>query len=283
MSDTLEIIGNSLVQHGPVHNRAYLIRLHSADAFEITDTLEELACSRGYTKISANVPAPAAGRFVAAGYQLEAAIPHFFPHEGPACFMAKYFCTDREFERQPLLVREVLIAADAQQRAAAAQPSAGIALRAARVGDAAEMAAIYSSVSQSNGCASHDPSSIRAAMNGGTIFFGAWNGKSLIAVSGAATDLTSNSAEMAEFAILHEVRDQGLALQLLQHMEENVLTLGIRTVFGIIRAYSFEMNTTFARNGYRFGGTLTNHSYNSGSLESMNVWHKQLAWETAPA
>ncbi|MDD2310679.1 MAG: hypothetical protein PHH91_13970, partial [Desulfuromonadaceae bacterium] len=42
-------------------------------------------------------------------------------------------------------------------------------------------------------------------------------------------------------------------------------------------AYSFGMNITFARDGYSFGGTLTNNTNISGSLESMNVWYKTLS------
>jgi len=276
MSETIETVGNSLIKHGPGHDRAYLMKLHPTDVCAIIDKLEELACSRGYSKIFAKVPAREAGRFVAAGYHLEAAIPYFFPEEDSACFMAKYFQADRKLERQPLLVREVLIAADAQQRAVAAPLPAGFALRATRVGDAAKMAELYRRVYASKGFALHDPASIRAAMKGGAIFFGVWKGESLVALSCAVTDLTSSAAEMAEFATLPDCRDQGLTLHLLQQMEENMLTLGIRSVFGIARAYSFDINATFARNGYRFGGTLTNNLVISGSLESVNVWHKTL-------
>jgi len=36
------------------------------------------------------------------------------------------------------------------------------------------------------------------------------------------------------------------------------------------------MNITFSCNGYRYGGTLTNHTSIYGTLESANVWHKAL-------
>jgi hypothetical protein len=34
------------------------------------------------------------------------------------------------------------------------------------------------------------------------------------------------------------------------------------------------MNITFAKCGYIFGGTLINNTQISGSIESMNLWHK---------
>lgn len=276
MSDAIETIGNSLVQHGPGNDRAYLMKLHPTDASDITDNLEELACSRGYSKVFAKVPAWEAGRFVAAGYHLEAAIPYFFPEGGSACFMAKYFSAGRKLERQPLLVREILIAADAQQRAAAMPLPASLTLRAAGEGDASEMADLYREVFAAKPFAIHDPASIRAAMMASTIFFGVWEGDDLVALSSAEVDLASSSAEMTDFATLPEYSGHGLVLHLLQQMEENLLALGIRSVFTIARAYSFETNLTFAGNGYCFGGTLTNNINIYGNLESVNVWHKAL-------
>ncbi|HBG04727.1 MAG: putative beta-lysine N-acetyltransferase [Geobacteraceae bacterium GWC2_58_44] len=276
MSEAIEAMGSSLVQHGSGHDRAYLKKLHPDDAPRIIDCLEQLVCSEGYSKICARIPAWEVGRFVSAGYQLEAAIPGFFPEGGSACFMAKYFCADRKLERQPLLVRDVLVAADAQQRAVEPPLPGSFAVRGAGAGDADQMAALCAEVCARGHSALRKPEQLRAAMKGGTIFFGVWEGEGAVALSSAAVDFASSSAEMADFAILPEHRGHGLAQHLLQRMEEHLVTLGIRSVFGTVRAYSFGMNLTFARNGYRFGGTLTNNIKAYGGLESVNVWHKAL-------
>ena len=42
------------------------------------------------------------------------------------------------------------------------------------------------------------------------------------------------------------------------------------------RLISGGMHITFARRGYRFGGTLVNNTDISGQIESMNVWYKTL-------
>jgi beta-lysine N6-acetyltransferase len=277
MSDVIETIGGSLVQHGPGNDRVYLMKLHPDDAPGIVDRLDQLASSRGYSKIFAKVPAWGAGRFVAAGYEQEAAIPAFFPEGSAACFMGKYFTADRKVELHPELVREVLAAAGAKLSACRPTlPPSGFAARIARPEDTSAMAAVYRQVFATYPFPIHDPGFLRSAMNDGTIFFGVWEGGRITALSSAEIDRSSRSAEMTDFATLPEYRGHGLALHLLQLMEEAMHARGIRSLYTIARAYSFGMNITFARNGYSFGGTLTNNTDISGNLESMNVWHKTL-------
>jgi putative beta-lysine N-acetyltransferase len=190
--------------------------------------------------------------------------------------MSKYLSAGRKLERQPLLVREVLNRAETQLRAVSISLPAMFTSRVAGEGDVAEMAALYAEVSARKPFAQHDPEFIRAAMRGSTIFYGVWKGERIVALSAADIDRTDSYAEVTDFATLPEYRGHGLTLYLLQQTEENVLPLGIRSVFGNARACSFGMNITFARNGYRFGGTLTNNANINGSLESVNVWHKAL-------
>ena len=276
MRDTMEIIGSSLVQHGPRRDGAYLMKLHPTDALDIVDRLERLAISQSYSKVCAKVPAREAGQFVAAGFRLEAAMPNFFPGGEAACFLVKYYRPDRRPERRPLLVREVLIAAGAQHRVGTVPLPAGFAARMAREKDAVKMAALYREVLATCPFPILEPALFRAAMNEGTLYFSIWKGRRLVALSCADIDISSSSAELTHFAILPEYCCHGLTLHLLQQMEEKLLALGIRSLSTTARAYSFGMNITFARNGYHFGGTLTNSTNIHGSLESMNVWHKSL-------
>jgi len=44
----------------------------------------------------------------------------------------------------------------------------------------------------------------------------------------------------------------------------------------IARAMSTGMNITFACCGYNYAGTLVNNTNISGSIESMNVWYKNI-------
>jgi beta-lysine N6-acetyltransferase len=278
MSDTVVTIGRSIIQHGPANDRVYLMKLHPEDAPDFVDYLDRLALSRNYSKVFAKVPSWSMDRFVAAGYEQEASIPAFFPDGSAACFMGKYFSDARRQEPQPQLVQDVLAAAKEQEPVCRPAPLPdGFSARVAGEGDSNEMAAVYREVFATYPFPIHDPGFLQNAMDGSTIFFGVWKGDKIAALSSAEMDLLTNSVEMTDFATLPEYRSRGIALHLLQQMEQAVLPRGIRSLFTIARAYSFGMNITFARNGYRYGGTLTNNTNISGSLESMNVWYKELS------
>lgn len=277
MSDMIEFIGSSVVQHGPVNDRVYLMKHHSDDSQYIVDRLDLMASAHGYSKIFAKVPRWGIDRFVAAGYETEASIPAFFPDGASVCFMGKYFNAARRTELKPQVVQEVLAASRTQGALRPLVPlPTGCSAQVAREEDADEMAEIYRTVFATYPFPIHDPGFLKSTMNGNTEYFCVRNGNKIIALSSSEMDLSSRSAEMTDFATLPEYRGQGLALNLLQLMEEAMFSRGIRSLFTIARAYSFGMNITFARDGYSFGGTLTNNTNISGSLESMNVWHKAL-------
>jgi putative beta-lysine N-acetyltransferase len=276
MSDMMEIVGRSVIQHGKYNDRAYLMKLHSRESREIVRHLHELASSNGYSKIFAKVPESALELFKEDGYGLEAGIPYFFPDGEAACFLGKYFSTSRSKEGNPGLVRDVLNAAGKQERVSSLPPlPAGFTSRIAVEEDVEGMAEVYRKVFATYPFPIHDPNFLRSAMKDSTIFFGIWKGEEVVALSSAETDPSSLSAEMTDFATVPEYRGHGFALHLLLQMEQVVKSRGIRSLFTIARAYSFGMNITFARNGYSFGGTLVNNTNISGDLESMNVWYKE--------
>lgn len=277
MTDMIKTIGRSIIQHGPTNDRVYLMKLHSDDATDFVDYLDRLATSRGYSKVFAKIPRWSITRFVAAGYEVEASIPDFFPDGVAACFMGKYFTDTRRQEPQPQVVREVLAVAQAQDPSyRPSQLPEGFTMRLALKEDTVRMAAVYREVFSTYPFPIHEPGYLQAAMYGGTIFFGIWKGEQIVALASAEIDPASKSAEMTDFATLPEYRGHGFALHLLQQLQKAAQSLGVRLFFTIARAYSFGMNITFARSGYRFGGTLTNNTNISGSLESMNVWYKTL-------
>lgn len=278
MSDLIETLGRSVIQHGPGNNRVYLMKLHPDDLPHIVGQLDQLAASRGYSKIFAKVPNSSMEPFFDDWYETEALIPAFFPDSADACFMGKYFTAARKVEPHPQLVKEILVAARSQEPVNLPTTlPVGFTARVAREEDTGEMAAVYREIFATYPFPIHEPAFLRSAMAGSTIFFGVWKGEKIAALSSAEIDPVTHSAEMTDFATLPEYRSNGLALHLLQQMEEAMKARGILSLYTIARAYSFGMNITFARNGYRFGGTLTNNTNIFGKLESMNVWHKTLS------
>lgn len=273
MTDSIETFGRSVIEHGPRHERACLTRLYPGDAPGIVCHLDGLAGSRGYSKISARVPAAEAGRFVAAGYRLEASLPNFFPDGGAACFLAKYPDPPRKVETQPGVVREVLLAADAQPRAATLPPPEGFAVRRLGKDPAPKIASFFRRARAGSGDSVLTPS---PAPNEGLTTVGISKGRTLVSLCAACVDCDTSSAEITALFTLPQCRGLGLSLLLLQQMDAGMLARGVRSVFAVVRACSQGINTVFARNGYSFAGTLTNHARISQRLESMNVWHKAL-------
>lgn len=276
MAMQVEIFGKSMVQHDPGARQASLVLLDPEDAADAVGHLELLAGSRGYTRLSARVPAAHARHFVAAGYHLEAAIPHFYREGETACFLARELGEPADQERLPLLLKRVLAAAEMQHLSGAVPLPEGGALRLAEVGDIGEVALLYREIKAAKGASTDDPLFLDNVLGRGDQFLGLWLDGALVAACAAIHDVPSGTAELAHFAIQPAHRGKGLALLLLQRMGELSATRGTRLLWSSVRAYAPGINMTFARGGYRFGGTLTNSTCIYGAPESVNVWYKSL-------
>ena len=68
------------------------------------------------------------------------------------------------------------------------------------------------------------------------------------------------NVEMTDFATHPGCRGRNLPGYLLTLMEEVMRAAGMRMAFTIARGLSYPINSTFARAGYLYGGTLTNNT-----------------------
>ncbi len=277
MSDQIVELAGSLVHHGPANDRAYLLKL-GGDPSAVAERLEELARQRGYSKIIAKVPEGAGDCFAEAGFRPEGSVPRYYRGEEDVVFMAKYLCPDRRRAQHPETVAQVLAAA--RKRPAEPAPM-DTPCRKATAQDAEAMAALYRRVFDSYPFPIHDPAYLRQTMEENVVYFGIWKGGAPIALASAEIDPGARSAEMTDFATDPQHRGGGLATALLAAMEREMRLRRIPTVYTIARAVSFGMNLTFAKRGYRYGGTLTQNTQISGSLECMNIWYKHLEADAA--
>jgi len=277
MSDRVETFKNSLIQHGPENDRVYLMKLAREDMPGIVASLERFARLAGYGKIFAKIPEHQKEPFLEAGFEQEGTIPGFYRSHKSAVFLGYYLDDARAKERKTKLVREVLAIAreKAEQVDRVALP-AGLSCRVAAAEDAEAMAGLYRAVFATYPFPIHDPDYLRRTMAENVVYFGVWEGERLMALSSAEMDVAAGNAEMTDFATHPECRGRGIAQHLLQEMEDEMARRGILALYTIARAYSHGMNITFAKNGYRYGGTLTNNTNISGDLESMNLWYKHL-------
>lgn len=273
MSDRIETLGQSVIQHGKGNDRVYLMKLDPADAVEMPARLERLAIEHGYTKLFCKVPADLTSAFLEAGFLVEAQVPDFFGPGRAALFLGRYLDERRRHDTQAACCQQVLEAATE----AASQPDTTVDLpgdcRVCLPVDAEAMAGLYQAVFESYPFPIHDPAWILETMQTHIVYFGVWLDGKLAALSSAETDRATRSVEMTDFATLPEYRGRRLAQGLLARMDQYAASEGFCTGFTIARSQSFGMNITFARRGYQYGGTLVNNTQICGHLESMNVWY----------
>ena len=99
MQDKIEKIGKgSVVQHGSLNKRVYLMKLKEEDSPFIIPQLNNLSRKYGYTKIFCKVPDWAAPLFYANGFILEAQIPKCYGNKNDAFLVSKFLNSDRLLE-----------------------------------------------------------------------------------------------------------------------------------------------------------------------------------------
>lgn len=267
----------SVIQHGKANNRIYLMSLDDADAGDIIPHLDALALENGYTKIFAKVPAEYLEVFAGNGYHQEAFVEGFYGGEKAALFMGKFFSADRERDKDPDGVNNIIRAAKEKAAAPESTSQGGhFKIRRASPADIPDMCRLYREVFESYPFPIHDEQYLLGTMKSNVRYYAAGKGDSLAGISSSEMDPENKNTEMTDFATMPEYRKMGLATELLRFMDLDMAREGIVTAYTIARAMSYGMNIAFARNGYSFSGTLVNNTNISGSIESMNVWHKRL-------
>lgn len=266
----------SLIQHGHYNDRIYLMKVARDYPDDLPQMLIDMAKKNKYSKIFAKLPLGKAGRFVGAGYQLEASVPELCD-SGTGVFLAFYLDEARKHEdKADLYTENIVLTFDADKKQIPVLDSGRFIIRPCNPEDVNRMVEIYKKVFLSYPFPIHEDEYILKTMKDNIDYFCVETGNKIIALSSAEKDDADSNAEMTDFATLPEWRGNSLSVHLLQRMEEQVKTEGINTAYTIARAASPGMNITFARTGYSFGGRLINNTNISGTIESMNVWYKQL-------
>ena len=268
----------SVIQHGSFNNRIYLIKTGKKAAPKLAKELIELAGKNKYTKIFAKVPAGLSQDFINSGYVQEAHIPGLYNDEEDVLFLGYFLDSKRKIEKSKAKVEKVMKLARKKISRGAKSfdlPEDAI-LRACNKDDAERMSKIYEKVYMSYPFPIDDPEYIAETMEGDFDYFCIEKGNKMVALSSFELFKNSNSVEMTDFATLPDFRGNGYANMLLKEMETQTLKRNYKTAFTVARAVSVGMNITFAKNGYIYGGRLTNNTNISGNIESMNVWYKKL-------
>lgn len=276
MSDIIENIGNSLIQHGTYNNRIYLMKLDTGDLPDIIPEMDQLAEQRGYSKIFAKVPADSRVAFEAKGYVKEAGVPGYYSGKKEALFMCKYFSEHRQEDTQAEDDRIITTARGKAGDIMKPELPEGFLIRICTEADVPAMAEIYAEVFPTYPFPIQDPAYLKKTMEDNVVYFAVENEGNIVALSSCEIDFENRNAEMTDFATLPQFRGMGLSTYLLSKMETEMNKKGILIFYTIARAASYGMNTVFARLGYEFTGKLVQNTNISGNLENMNVWYKRL-------
>jgi len=276
LSDIIENIGNSLIQHGTYNNRIYLMKLDIGDLPDIIPEMDQLAEQRGYSKIFAKVPADSRVAFEAKGYIKEAGVPGYYSGKKEALFMCKYFSEHRQEDTQAEDDRIITTARGKAGDIMKPELPEGFLIRICTEADVPAMAEIYAEVFPTYPFPIQDPTYLKKTMEDNVVYFAVENEGGIVALSSSEIDFENRNAEMTDFATLPQFRAMGLSTYLLLKMEKEMNKKGILALYTIARAASYGMNTVFARLGYGFTGKLIQNTNISGNLENMNVWYKHI-------
>jgi putative beta-lysine N-acetyltransferase len=278
MSDVIEKIGRSMVQHGPYNKRVYLMKLHNRDVLGILPTIDRLAHDNHYEKILAKVPWGSKSAYEKQGYIQEAVIPKYFKTREHAVFMCKYLTPRRRQITHPQQIQDILsLAIQKKQDPSRKYGPQCFNTRSCKPEDGVEMSRVFKTVFKTYPFPIFDVDYLSALMKKNQVrYFCIENHQRINAIAASEIDLDHKGVEMTDFATLPAFRGKGFAGCLLENMEREMAGQGIRTAFSIARALSPSMNALFAGRGYTFGGTLLNNTNISGRIESMNVWYKRL-------
>lgn len=277
-SDIIEKVGKgSLIQHGPLNNRIYLMKLHPEDYHEIIGILDTLAKAEGYTKLFCKVPLWASPVFQAYGFFSEAQIPNFFNGKEGVAFMSKFLNSNRLFniENDKLYEFSEILQTGNGEAQNISLPD-GISLVKITENDVEEVTKVYKQVFESYPFPIFDTAYIVETMKQNVFYYGLRQGEKLVAVSSAEVDAASENAEMTDFAVLPEYRGKKFAIILLAHMEKVMQKQGVKTLYTIARLNSLPMNKTFLKLGYKYSGSLIMNTNIAGKIETMNVLYKHI-------
>ena len=276
MSDVIETLGSSMIHHGKDNDRIYLMKYNPVDHNTIIDQLEKLANQQEYSKIFVKIPKDEKGIFETNGYHEEATIEKFYNGEKDCSFMAKYKTEHRKNVQNKEQLENVLKVAQSKPMVTDLDLLPRYEIRKMGHVDTEAMAKLYKKVFATYPFPIHDANYLWKTMDEHIAYFGVFLDDELIGLSSSELDEHYENAEMTDFAIHPKHRGENLSVHLLQSMEQYMKEIHIKTLYTIARAISYGMNSTFAKLGYDYTGTLYNNTNISGSIESMNVWYKNI-------
>jgi len=279
MQDKIEKIGKgSIIQHGDLNRRVYLMELNEEDSPYIIHQINNLARKYKYSKIFCKIPAKVAPLFYANGFILEAQIPKCYNSREAAFFVSKFLNSDRllEIETDQLYELSKMLKESKTIQIKEFVKNATYKIEKLEKKDYEAITSVYREVFVTYPFPIYNPGYVLKSFQEGVQYFAAKCEGKIVALASAEVHKKKENAEMTDFATLSQHRGKGLALMLLNFMEQEMKNQGIKTLYTIARLNSYGMNKTFLKMKYTYSGTLIKNTNIAGKIESMNVYYKHI-------
>lgn len=280
MQDKIEKIGNgSIIQHGQLNDRVYLMKLDSTDSpSTIIQEINDLARKNKYSKIVCKIPVHAAPVFLSNGFLPEAQIPAFYKGSVAAFFVSKFLNSDRllDIETEKLTNLSNMLKVQDTITPKNGKDNSDISVRKLEKEDYEEITDIYREVFVTYPFPIYNPGYVLKTFQEGTQYFGAESDGELVALASAEVDEEGKNAEMTDFATLPNQRGKNLSVLLLETLEESMKEQGINTLYTMARLNSIGMTKTFLKMDYCYSGTLIKNTHIAGKIESLNILYKHI-------
>lgn len=278
MFDKVEKLNTATIQHGKANDRIYLMNIGSEPVQHIIHEIEQLAAKHSYTKLFCKIPKKFIAQFKKNDYQQEAYIPKFYNGKENVSFMSKFLDTSRGIltNEEKKSITQIINISNSKRDSFKPEKRNNFNFKILNEDDIPALKKVYQTVFASYPFPISQENYLLETMNNNIIYFGAFYKGKLISASSAEMDSNSSNVEMTDFATLPDYRGNSLSVILLDKMEKEMRKKDIKTAYTIARALSAGMNITFAKMNYTYTGTLIHNTNISGSIESMNIWFKNL-------
>jgi len=257
----------SVISYDRYSDRIDLIKLNDEESDYIIDILEKAVKVRRYSKISAKIAYRNREAFLKKGGNED------------GLFLAKYFSVERETVRYKEIINKVIHEAAKNKnknKYCRLLLREDLMYRLVKEKDLDELVDFYRRNIKSRLLSVFEYKYIEDFINNNTVYGAICKKEKIIAAVACEVDRENLYAEMTNFAGDENFRGKGLARYLAISMEEEMKKIGIKTLYSVVRAKSFDANILFSKIGFKFSGTLINNTNISGRIESMNVWYKEI-------
>ncbi|MGD6831675.1 putative beta-lysine N-acetyltransferase [Sutcliffiella halmapala] len=243
---------------------------------QIFSTMRELQKEKYFHKTIVKCRTESVPSFLGQGYMLEGCIPGYFLG-GNAYFLCKYHDQKRYTSSKWVEEDQQLEDIWKKERKIVDKEVFTPSIKKATTLDAKRLATFYKSVFPIYPVPIDDPDYVKEQIEENTIYHVIEMDGQIIAAASADINMGYRNAEITDCATLSTQRKGGYMYDIIQSLENELVSKRIFCSYSIARALSFGMNAVLHKSGYSYQGRLKNNCYIYDKIEDMNVWSKDLS------